>query len=154
MFIGFTTFATTMMTKVTKEAYMDHLCLITPCNKRPYFPKIWVLNLQADRVEYEQVLEILPNQSDVLPGQEQGTPTKKSGKEPEVKDNIEGNITFIVVHERKPADDFMKETTDTETETLHEVFMGYESGAIAIFQAHLSRDENKPYVIESNVLIS
>jgi hypothetical protein len=48
----------------------------------------------------------------------------------------------------------MKETTDTETENMHEIFMGYESGAIAIFQAHLSRKEDAPFFIESHVLIS
>lgn len=78
LFIGFTTFATTIMTKVTKKAYMDHLCLITPCNNRPYFPKIWVLNLQAEKVVYDQTLEILPNQSDAVPGKEQGSEVNKT----------------------------------------------------------------------------
>ena len=60
-FVGFTTFATTMMTMVSKEAYSDHLCIVTPCHMKPHFPKIWVLSLLADKVIYEQTLEILPN---------------------------------------------------------------------------------------------
>ena len=87
MFVGFTTFSTTVMTSVTKEAFTDHLCIVLPDPLMQHFPKIWVLNLTADKVLKQQTIAVLPNQSDATPSTEAGTPSKVSSKESNVKEN-------------------------------------------------------------------
>jgi hypothetical protein len=39
-------------------------------------------------------------------------------------------------------------------EDTHEVFLGYETGAIAIFEVRMSRNDEKPLHVEIRVLIS
>ena len=148
---GFTTFDTALLTAISPDAYIDHICIVTPCFEDPHFPKFFVLNVESNAVLHEQTLEVLPNSSNARPGVEGGS--TQEGEEEAPKDNREGNITCILVNDRPMPDD-LKLKSKEEHEDIHEVFLGYESGAIGMFTVHLSRIEGAPIHVEHHVQIA
>lgn len=66
-FVGFTTFASTVMVVKTKEAYTSNICVVTPCSQMQHFPKVWVLNELANAVVHTQTVAVTSNQALGMP---------------------------------------------------------------------------------------
>ena len=155
-FVGFTTFATCSLQTKTKAAFTNHICVLAPCSVEQHFPKVWLLAPACDRVQHSQTLRVLPNQLE-----EAAATGAKAGKAPGVKNNREGNITqIVVVDKRLDAEKLLllkingQDDDPQLTEDAHEVYLGFESGAIGIFSMRMSRDDNEPYKVETRVMIS
>lgn len=153
-FVGFTTFATCSLQTKTKDAFTNHICVLAPCSVEQHFPKVWLLAPACDRVQHSQTLRVLPNQLD-------DGPVSSTGKAVKVKNNREGNITqIVVVDKRLDAEKLLllkingQDDDPQLTEDAHEVYLGFESGAIGIFSMRMSRDDNDPFRVETQVMIS
>ena len=94
-------------------------------------PKIWILNQSNEALQFEKDLEIKPNQA---MAQETGMITamairecKKKPKELDANQLIMASLQGLEVPKVK----------DEVLEADHEVFVGYESGAVGMFRIYL-----------------